>query len=54
MAQPKKHVRTLHDRIKIIEEVEKNPGEKHVDIAKRLGLKNYVKHMGLHGVWRKK
>src|SRR5215469_12338359 len=38
MAQPKKHVRTLHDRLKIIEEVEKNPGEKCVDIAKRLGL----------------
>ena len=38
MAQPKKHVRTLHDRLKIIEEVEKNPGEKRVDIAKRLGL----------------
>ena len=30
--------RTLHDRLKIIEEVEKNPGEKHVYIAKRLGL----------------
>ena len=38
MAQPKKNVRTLHDRLKIIEEVEKNPGEKRVDIAKRLGL----------------
>jgi hypothetical protein len=36
MAQ--KLVRTLHDRLKIIEEVEKNPGEKRVDIAKRLGL----------------
>jgi len=31
-------VRTSHDRLKIIEEVEKNPGEKHVYIAKRLGL----------------
>jgi hypothetical protein len=31
-------VRTLHDRLKIIQEVEKNPGEKRVDIAKRLGL----------------
>ena len=30
--------RTLHDRLKIIEEVEKNPGEKRVYIAKRLGL----------------
>jgi predicted transcriptional regulator len=38
MALPKKHVRTLHDRLKIIQEVEKNPGEKCVDIAKRLGL----------------
>jgi Mn-dependent DtxR family transcriptional regulator len=36
MAQ--KLVRTLHDRLKIIQEVEKNPGEKRVDIAKRLGL----------------
>jgi hypothetical protein len=34
----KKRVRTLHDRLKIIHEVEKNPGEKRVDIAKRLGL----------------
>ena len=31
-------MRTLHDRLKIIEEVEKNPGEKHVYIAKRLRL----------------
>src|SRR5215469_5099451 len=38
MAQPKKHVRTLHDRLKIIEEVEKNPGEKRADNAKQLGL----------------
>jgi predicted transcriptional regulator len=38
MAVPKKHVRTLHNRLKIIQEVEKNPGEKLVDIAKRLGL----------------
>ena len=47
MAQPKKHVRTLHDRLKIIEEVEKNPAEKRVDIAKRLGLAastlNYIR-----------
>jgi hypothetical protein len=34
MAQPKKQVRTLHDQLKIIEVVEKNPGEKRVDIAK--------------------
>jgi hypothetical protein len=40
--------------MKIIEEVKKNPGEKRVDIAKRLGLKNYAKHMGLQGVWREK
>jgi hypothetical protein len=38
MALPKKRVRTLHDRLKIIQEVEKNPGEKRVDIAKQLGL----------------
>jgi predicted transcriptional regulator len=47
MAQPKKHVRTLYDRLKIIEEVEKNPGEKSVAIAKRLGLTtstlNYIR-----------
>jgi hypothetical protein len=38
MSQPKKQVRTLHERLKIVEEVEKNPGEKSVDIAKRLVL----------------
>jgi hypothetical protein len=38
MAQPKKQARTLHDRLKIIEKVDKNPGEKRVDIAKRLRL----------------
>jgi hypothetical protein len=38
MSQPKRQVRTLHERLKIAEEVEKNPGEKLVDIAKRLGL----------------
>jgi predicted transcriptional regulator len=38
MAVSKKRVRTLHNQLKIIQEVEKNPGEKHVDIAKRLGL----------------
>jgi hypothetical protein len=38
MALRKKRVRTLHDRLKIIHAVEKNPGEKHVDIAKRLRL----------------
>jgi len=38
MAQPMKQVRALHDRLKIIEEVEKNPGETRVYIAKRLGL----------------
>jgi hypothetical protein len=32
MAQ--KLVRTLHDRLKIIEVIEKNLGEKRVDIAK--------------------
>jgi hypothetical protein len=38
MALRKKRVQTLHDRLKIIHEVEKNPGEKRVDIAKQLGL----------------
>jgi hypothetical protein len=38
MSQPKKQVRTLHERLKIVEEVKKNPGDKRVDIAKRLGL----------------
>jgi len=38
MTQPKKQVRTSHNRLKIIEEVEKNPGEKLVYTAKRLGL----------------
>ena len=38
MAQAKKQVRTLHDQLKITEEVEKNPGEKRVYIAKRLRL----------------
>ena len=38
MTQPKKQVRTSHDRLKIMEEVDENPGEKHVNIAKRLGL----------------
>jgi hypothetical protein len=33
MPQPRKQVRTLHERLKIVEEVEKS-----VDIAKRLGL----------------
>jgi hypothetical protein len=37
----------LHDRLKIIHEVEKNPGEERVDIAKRLGLPastlNYIR-----------
>ena len=34
MTQPKKQVRTLHDQLKIIEAVEKNPGEKCVYITK--------------------
>jgi hypothetical protein len=36
MAQ--KLVRTLYDRLKIIEEIQKNAGEKRVDIAKQFGL----------------
>jgi hypothetical protein len=38
MALLKKRVRTLHERLNIIQEVEKNPGEKRVDVAKRLAL----------------
>jgi centromere protein B len=38
MFQLKKHVRTLHDRLKVIEEIENNPEEKRVDIAERLGM----------------
>lgn len=38
MAFPCKKVRTLEERLRIIEEVEKNPTEKRIDIAKRLGL----------------
>jgi hypothetical protein len=34
LAMAQKLVITLHDRLKIIEEIEKNPGEKSVDIAK--------------------
>lgn len=34
----KREVRTLDERINIIEEIERNPGEKKVDAAKRLGL----------------
>jgi hypothetical protein len=34
LAMAQKLVRTLHDRLKIIEEIENNPGEKRVDIAK--------------------
>jgi hypothetical protein len=39
LAMAQKLVRTLHDRLKIIEEIDTNPGEKRVDIAKRLGLR---------------
>jgi hypothetical protein len=38
MSLPMKRVRTLHNRLKIIQEIEKNPGEKRVDTAKQLGL----------------
>lgn len=38
MSHPKKEVRTLNERLKVIEEVERNPNEKKVDVAKRLGL----------------
>lgn len=38
MARPVKHVKTLQEKLRIIEEVERNPTEKKVHIAKRLGL----------------
>jgi hypothetical protein len=38
MAFPVKQVWTLEEQLRIIEEVEKNPSEKRIDIAKRLGL----------------
>jgi hypothetical protein len=38
MAFPVKQVQTLEERLCIIEEVEKNPSEKRIDIAKQLGL----------------
>jgi hypothetical protein len=38
LAMAQKHVKTLYNRLKIIEEIEKNPGEKRVKIAKKLGL----------------
>jgi transposase len=38
MNRPVKKVRTLQERLKIVEEVEKNPIEKRVDVAKRLGI----------------
>jgi hypothetical protein len=38
MAFPVKQVWTLEERLCIIEEVEKTPSEKRIDIAKRLGL----------------
>jgi hypothetical protein len=34
LALAQKLMRTLHDRLKIIEEIKKNHGEKRVDIAK--------------------
>lgn len=35
---PVKKMRTLQERLKIVEEVEKDPTKKHVDVAKRLGI----------------
>jgi hypothetical protein len=37
LAMAQKYVRTLYNRLKIIK-IEKNPGEKRVNIAKRLGV----------------
>jgi hypothetical protein len=39
MAVRKNRVRSLHDRLKLIHEVEKNPGEKRVNIAKDSGCR---------------
>jgi plasmid maintenance system antidote protein VapI len=38
MAFSVKQVRTLEERLLIIEEVEKNPSEKRTNVAKQLGL----------------
>jgi hypothetical protein len=38
MAFPLKQIRTLEERLRIIEEVGKNPSEKRTDVAKQLGL----------------
>jgi hypothetical protein len=38
MAFPLKQVRTLEERLRISEEVQKNPSEKRTDIAKQPGL----------------
>jgi hypothetical protein len=38
MAFPVKQVRTLEEQLRIIEEVEKNPSEKKIDVAKQLSL----------------
>jgi DNA-binding IclR family transcriptional regulator len=38
VAFPVKQVRTLEQQLRIIEEVEKNPSEKRIDVAKQLGL----------------
>jgi hypothetical protein len=38
MAFPVKQVRTLEEWLHVIEEVEKNPSEKRIDVAKQLGL----------------
>jgi hypothetical protein len=38
MAFPVQQVRTLEERLSIIEEVEKHPSEKRTDVPKRLGL----------------
>jgi predicted transcriptional regulator len=38
MAFPVKQVRTLEEQLHIIEEVDKTPSEKRIDVAKRLGL----------------
>jgi DNA-binding Lrp family transcriptional regulator len=45
MVFPVKQVQTFEERLRIIEEVEKNPSKKRTDIAKRLGLPpSTIKH----------
>jgi hypothetical protein len=44
MAFPVKQVRTLEERLHIIEKVEKNSSEKRIDVARQLGLPPSMLH----------